>query len=137
MPGMMDTILDLGLNDVTARGLAATTGNARFAYDSYRRLIQMYGEVVEGIDGHRFEHALDELKAERGSHDDVELTAPDLIELIERYKEIYEGGAGRPFPVDAHEQLLRAVRAVFDSWNSPRARVYRTPTRSRTTSAPR
>ena len=125
MPGMMDTILDLGLNDVTARGLAAATGNARFAYDSYRRLIQMYGEVVEGIDGHRFEHALDELKAERGSHDDVELTAPDLIELIERYKEIYEDGAGRPFPVDAHEQLLRAVRAVFDSWNSPRARVYR------------
>ena len=125
MPGMMDTILDLGLNDVTARGLAAATGNARFAYDSYRRLIQMYGEVVEGIDGHRFEHALDELKAERGSHDDVELTAPDLIELIERYKQIYEDGAGRPFPIDAHEQLLRAVRAVFDSWNSPRARVYR------------
>ena len=125
MPGMMDTILDLGLNDVTARGLAAATGNARFAYDSYRRLIQMYGEVVEGIDGHRFEHALDELKAERGSHDDVELTAPDLIELIERYKEIYEDGAGRPFPIDAHEQLLRAVRAVFDSWNSARARVYR------------
>ena len=125
MPGMMDTILDLGLNDVTARGLAAATGNARFAYDSYRRLIQMYGGVVEGIDGHRFEHALDELKAERGSHDDVELTAPDLIELIERYKEIYEDGAGRPFPIDAHEQLLRAVRAVFDSWNSPRARVYR------------
>ena len=125
MPGMMDTILDLGLNDVTARGLAAATGNARFAYDSYRRLIQMYGEVVEGIDSHRFEHALDELKAERGSHDDVELTAPDLIELIERYKEIYEDGAGRPFPIDAHEQLLRAVRAVFDSWNSARARVYR------------
>ena len=78
MPGMMDTILDLGLNDETARGLAAATGNARFAYDSYRRLIQMYGEVVEGVDAHRFEHALEELKAERGVDDDVELTADDL-----------------------------------------------------------
>jgi pyruvate,orthophosphate dikinase len=125
MPGMMDTILDLGLNDETARGLAAATANERFAYDSYRRLIQMYGEVVEGIDGHRFEQALIELKADRGCHDDVELTAPDLRTLIERYLQIYEAEAGLPFPRDAHEQLLRAVRAVFDSWNSPRARVYR------------
>ena len=125
MPGMMDTILDLGLNDETACGLAESTGNARFAYDSYRRLIQMYGEVVEGIDGHRFERALDRLKAECGRHDDVELTAPDLIILIDRYKQIYEDGTGCPFPVDAYEQLLRAVRAVFGSWNSPRARVYR------------
>ena len=125
MPGMMDTILDLGLNDETALGLAAATANGRFAYDSYRRLIQMYGEVVEGIDGHRFEQALTELKAECGIHEDVELAAPDLLRLIERYQRIYEDEAGRSFPLDAHEQLLRAVRAVFDSWNSPRARVYR------------
>jgi len=125
MPGMMDTILDLGLNEETARGLAAATGNERFAYDSYRRLIQMYGGVVEGVDGHRFEQALVELKAECGRREDVELTAAELRRLIERYHEIYEAEAGRPFPHDAHEQLLRAVRAVFDSWNSPRARVYR------------
>jgi pyruvate,orthophosphate dikinase len=125
MPGMMDTILDLGLNDETAHGLAAATGDSRFAFDSYRRLIQMYGEVVEGIDGHRFEQALVALKAESGTHDDVDLTAPDLLRLIERYQLIYETEAGRPFPADAHEQLLRAVRAVFDSWNSPRACVYR------------
>jgi len=124
MPGMMDTILDLGLNDETALGLAARTRNARFAYDSYRRLIQMYGEVVEGIDSQAFEHALDELKSRRGCSD-VELTALDLLELIERYHQIYVEQAGHPFPRDAHDQLLGAVRAVFESWNSPRARVYR------------
>jgi len=125
MPGMMDTILDLGLNDAAVLGLAARTGNPRFAFDSYRRLIQMFGEVVEGIDVHVFEHALDELKAERGVESDVELTADDLDRLIARYQAIYLEQAGRPFPQDAHEQLLRAVRAVFESWNSPRARVYR------------
>jgi pyruvate,orthophosphate dikinase len=125
MPGMMDTILDLGLNDDSVLGLAARTGRPRFAQDSYRRLIQMYGEVVEGIDSHRFEDALEALKASRGVEDDVHLSAADLAELIERYKHIYELGAGGPFPQDAHEQLVRAVRAVFDSWNSPRARVYR------------
>ena len=125
MPGMMDTILDLGLNDEAAHGLAAAAGNARFAYDSYRRLIQMYGEVVEGIDARRFEQALEGLKKELDVHDDVELTAPDLMKLIERYQQIYQADAGRSFPTDAHEQLLGAVRAVFESWNSPRARVYR------------
>ena len=125
MPGMMDTILDLGLNDETTRGLAAATENVRFAFDSYRRLIQMYGEVVEGIDPHRFEDALDELKAARKRHDDVDLNAVDLLLLTARYQEIYEVEAGHRFPSDPHEQLLRAVRAVFDSWNSPRARVYR------------
>ncbi|MGZ8794955.1 MAG: pyruvate, phosphate dikinase [Gaiellaceae bacterium] len=125
MPGMMDTILDLGLNDEAVRGLTVATGSARFAQDSYRRLIQMYGGVVEGIDAHRFEDALGELKAERGVQNDVDLTASDLMLLIERYKQIYHEEAGRPFPVDAHEQLMRAVRAVFGSWNSPRARVYR------------
>ena len=125
MPGMMDTILDLGLNDEAVWGLAIATGSARFALDSYRRLIQMYGGVVEGIDSHRFEDALVALRAERGVESDVDLTASDLLLLIERYKQIYVDEAGHPFPADAHEQLLRAVRAVFDSWNSPRARVYR------------
>ena len=125
MPGMMDTILDLGLNDETALGLAAATGNGRFAYDSYRRLIQMYGEVVEGIDSHAFEHALAELKELRGRGSDVALSAADLLELIDRYHEIYEHEAGHPFPLDARDQLLGAVRAVFESWNSPRARVNR------------
>ena len=125
MPGMMDSILDLGLNDEAVRGLAAATGNDRFAQDSYRRLIQMYGEVVDGIDSHRFEDALGALRSERGVENDVDLTASDLQLLIERYKQIYEQEAGHAFPADAYEQLLRAVRAVFDSWNSPRARVYR------------
>ncbi len=119
MPGMMDTILDLGLNDETALGLAAATGNGRFAYDSYRRLIQMYGEVVEGIDPHAFEQALEELKQRRGFSSDVELAATDLLELIDRYHEIYEAEAGRRFPADAHEQLLRAVRAVFELLGLP------------------
>jgi pyruvate, orthophosphate dikinase len=125
MPGMMDTILDLGLNDEAVQGLAAATGSARFARDSYRRLIQMYGQVVESIDARCFERALDELKSQRGVHDDVDLDASDLTVLIERFKRIYAEEAGHPFPVQAHEQLMRAVRAVFDSWNSPRARVYR------------
>jgi pyruvate,orthophosphate dikinase len=125
MPGMMDTILNLGLNDVAVEGLAASTGNARFAFDSYRRLIQMYGEVVEGVDGSRFEHALTELKASRRVEHDVELSADDLRELVETFKTIYEDGTGRPFAQDAREQLRRAYRAVFDSWNAPRAQVYR------------
>jgi pyruvate, orthophosphate dikinase len=109
MPGMMDTILNLGLNDEAAAGLAARTDNARFAYDSYRRLIQMFGEVVEGIDGQRFEF------------DDSE----DLQAVAERFKGIYREETGVEFPTDAREQLLRAVRAVFESWNTPRAQVYR------------
>ncbi|MBA3376565.1 MAG: pyruvate, phosphate dikinase [Actinobacteria bacterium] len=125
MPGMMDTILNLGLNDVAVEGLAASTGDARFALDSYRRLIQMYGGVVAGVDGHRFEQALADLKEGRGVTQDVDLSADDLRELVETFKEIYEEGAGHPFPQDASEQLQRSYRAVFDSWNSPRAQVYR------------
>ena len=125
MPGMMDTILNLGLNDVAVEGLAASTGNERFALDSYRRLIQMYGEVVDGVQGHRFEQALTDLKAERGVQQDVDLSAADLRALVETYKQIYEDEADGPFPQDARAQLERAVRAVFDSWNSPRAQVYR------------
>ncbi|TML35544.1 MAG: pyruvate, phosphate dikinase [Actinobacteria bacterium] len=125
MPGMMDTILNLGLNDEAVEGLAAGTGNRRFAYDSYRRLIQMYGEVVDGIDAERFEQALRALKEERNVKQDVELTADDLEELVRGFKQIYEDEIGRPFPQDAGEQLSRAVRAVFDSWETPRAQVYR------------
>ena len=125
MPGMMDTILNLGLNDVAVEGQAKTTGNPRFANDSYRRLIQMYGEVVDGVEGYRFEQALADLKTRRGAKQDVELTADDLAELIEIYKQSYTEETGAGFPQDARDQLERAVRAVFDSWNSPRAQVYR------------
>src|SRR5256886_5308248 len=125
MPGMMDTILNLGLNDEAVEGLAKTTENPRFAYDSYRRLIQMYGEVVEGIDAQRFEHALSELKEERGVQQDVELSADDLQALVGAFKQIYDDETENPFPQNAQEQLARAVRAVFDSWDTPRAQVYR------------
>jgi pyruvate,orthophosphate dikinase len=125
MPGMMDTILNLGLNDEAAAGLARATGNPRFAYDSYRRLIQMYGEVVDGIDGHRFEQALADLKRNRGVKQDVDLSSEDLAELVETFKEIYKEETGRDFALDARAQLLRAVEAVFDSWDTPRAQVYR------------
>ena len=125
MPGMMETILNLGLNDEATQGLARSTGNERFANDSYRRLIQMYGEVVDGIDAHRFEHALASLKKARGAAHDVDLSAEDLAELIQTYKQIYRAETGRDFPQDPREQLTRAVRAVFDSWDAPRAQVYR------------
>src|SRR5581483_7260413 len=125
MPGMMDTILDVGLSDVAVRGLAERTGNERFAYDSYRRLIQMYGETVDGIDPHRFESELTKLKEARGVAQDVDLTAEDLAGLVETFKAIYEHELGRPFPQDAREQLDRAVVAVFESWDTPRAQVYR------------
>ncbi len=125
MPGMMDTILNLGLNDVAVEGLAAATGNARFAYDSYRRLIQMYGEVVDGVDGHRFEGALSALKSARGVANDLDLSAADLKELIGSFQRIYREEVGGEFPQDPREQLRRAYRAVFDSWDAPRAQVYR------------
>jgi pyruvate,orthophosphate dikinase len=125
MPGMMDTILNLGLDDVAVEGLGGRSGNPRFAYDSYRRLIQMYGEVVDEIDGHRFEDALTRLKADRGVTQDVDLTTDDLRGLVSAFQEIYEREIGAPFPQDAREQLRRAYRAVFDSWDAPRARVYR------------
>ena len=125
MPGMMDTILNLGLNDEAVQGLARVTGNERFANDSYRRLIQMYGEVVDGIAAHRFEQELTDLKEMRGVAQDVDLSAADLAELIGTYKQIYEEEVGSGFPQDAREQLRRAVRAVFESWDAPRAQVYR------------
>jgi pyruvate,orthophosphate dikinase len=125
MPGMMDTILNLGLNDDAVQGLARATENERFANDSYRRLIQMYGEVVDGIDGHRFEQALTDLKQARGAAQDVDLTAEDLGALLETYRGIYREETGRDFPQDPRDQLTRAVRAVFESWEAPRAKVYR------------
>jgi pyruvate,orthophosphate dikinase len=124
MPGMMDTILNLGLNDEAVRGLGERTGNPRFAADSYRRLIQMYGEVVDGIEEHRFEQQLADLKTRREAASDTDLTAEDLAALIETYEKIYEEETGG-FPQDARGQLTRAVRAVFDSWDTPRAQVYR------------
>ncbi len=125
MPGMMDTILNLGLNDESVEGLARATGNERFAWDAYRRLVQMYGNVVDGVDAHAFEQALAALKESRRVHDDVDLRADDLRELVERFKEIYRDGTGSDFPQDPRVQLERAVRAVFDSWETPRAQVYR------------
>ncbi len=125
MPGMMDTILNLGLNDDAVEGLAKTTDNERFAFDAYRRLIQMFGNVVDDIDGQLFERQLASLKDERGVSQDVELDASDLRELAKRFAAIYAESSGEPFPQDAREQLARAVRAVFDSWNTPRAQVYR------------
>src|SRR2546422_940344 len=125
MPGMMDTILNLGLNDDAVEGLVRTTGNPRFAHDSYRRLIQMFGEVVDGIDGHRFEQALGDLKRERGVQQDVDLSPDDLAQLVETFKDIYGQETGGGFPQDAREQLRRAVLAVFESWENPRAQVYR------------
>src|SRR5437667_3514049 len=113
MPGMMDSILNLGLNDAAVEGLARTTENPRFARDSYRRLIQMYGEVVDGVDPHRFEQALTDLKQRRRVQQDVDLSADDLSELIKTFKRIYRDETGREFPQDAREQLRRAVHAVF------------------------
>jgi pyruvate,orthophosphate dikinase len=125
MPGMMDTILNLGLSDDAVEGLSRSTGNGRFALDSYRRLIQMYGEVVEGIDGHRFEQALADLKRDRGTRQDLDLSADDLAQLVQTFKHIFEQETGRAFPQDAREQLRRAVLGVFQSWDNPRAQVYR------------
>jgi len=125
MPGMMDTILNLGLNDEATDGLAARTGNERFARDSYRRLIQMYGEVVDGISAHRFEDALSALKSSHGAAQDTDLSATDLADLVEAFKGIYREETDSDFPQDARDQLMKAVRAVFDSWDTPRAQVYR------------
>jgi pyruvate, orthophosphate dikinase len=125
MPGMMDTILNLGLNDEAVDGLARVTENPRFAYDAYRRLIQMYSDVVAGVDAHRFEEALAEVRDRAGAAHDGELEAEQLDELAGRFKQIYRQDTGEDFPQDAREQLAAAIRAVFDSWELPRARAYR------------
>lgn len=126
MPGMMDTILNLGLNDVAVEGFAKKTNNPRFAYDSYRRFIQMYSDVVMEVNKSFFEKIIDELKEEKGVHYDTELTVDDLKELVNRFKKVYsEHMNGEEFPQDAREQLMGAVKAVFRSWDNPRAIVYR------------
>ena len=125
MPGMMDTVLNLGLNDDTVAGLAAASGNPRFAWDSYRRFIQMYGDVVLGLDHYLFEDALEILKEDRGVTLDTELSAADLQGLVARYKAIVAQNWGDAFPQDVHEQLWGAIGAVFGSWRSDRARTYR------------
>jgi pyruvate,orthophosphate dikinase len=125
MPGMMDTVLNIGLNDQSVNGLAKQGGNDRFAWDSYRRLLSMFGKTVLGADGELFEHALDQLKTSRGTKSDLDLDAADFQALVETYKGIIRDHAGREFPQDSREQLDLAVRAVFDSWNGDRARLYR------------
>ncbi|MCP4328503.1 MAG: pyruvate, phosphate dikinase [Alphaproteobacteria bacterium] len=125
MPGMMDTVLNLGLNDATVEGLSAMSGDPRFARDSYRRFMQMYGDVVLGVDHHNFEDLLDRLKEERGAALDTELGADDLDDLIGRYKDMVEERLGQPFPQDPNEQMWRAIDAVFDSWMNQRAMTYR------------
>ena len=125
MPGMMDTILNLGLNDVAVEGFAKKTGNPRFAYDSYRRFIQMFSDVVMEMSKSFFEGILDEIKEAKGAKYDTDLTAEDLKEVIARYKAIYKEKMGEEFPQDPKVQLMEAVKAVFRSWDNPRAIVYR------------
>ncbi|MFM2045836.1 MAG: hypothetical protein RLY86_4412 [Pseudomonadota bacterium] len=125
MPGMMDTVLNLGLNDVTVQGLARRSGDARFAYDSYRRFIQMFGNVVLDVDHHRFEDVLEEVKRDRGFDLDTELKAEDWQAVIQGYKAVVEEDLGSPFPQDPTEQLWGAIGAVFGSWMNQRAITYR------------
>ena len=131
MPGMMDTILNLGLNDKTVKALAKESGNAAFAYDCYRRFIQMYGDVVMGVqavnenDHCPFEGILEKVRKEAGVKLDNELTAKDLKELIKRYKAVIKQRTGTAFPQDAYEQLWGSVSAVFNSWQNERATLYR------------
>jgi len=125
MPGMMDTVLNIGLSDESVRGLAKQADNERFAWDSYRRLIQMFGKTVLGVDGAHFEHAIEAAKEARGAVSDTDLDAKDLRNLTQAYKEIVREQAGRDFPQDPREQMDLAIRAVFDSWNADRAVLYR------------
>ena len=125
MPGMMETVLNIGLNDQSVRGLAAQSNDERFAFDSYRRLIQMFGQTVLKMDGAHFEEALSQAKQQKGSTDDLALDAGDLRRLVEQYKDLVIRFAGREFPQDPREQLELAIRGVFESWNSERAIIYR------------
>ncbi|EHR0217133.1 pyruvate, phosphate dikinase [Clostridium perfringens] len=125
MPGMMDTILNLGLNDESVEAMAKLTNNPRFAYDSYRRFIQMFADVVMGVEKRLFEDLLDEVKEEKGYKIDTDLTAEDLKDLVVKFKALYKNEKGEDFPSNPKEQLIEAVTAVFRSWNNPRAIVYR------------
>ncbi|MGA0944972.1 MAG: PEP/pyruvate-binding domain-containing protein, partial [Candidatus Nanopelagicales bacterium] len=125
MPGMMETVLNIGLNDASVKGMGRISDDKRFAWDSYRRLIQMFGKTVLDIDGHLFESALDKVKAEAGVTSDVDIPVPALKELVAAYKRIIVDQTGRDFPQDPREQLNLAILAVFRSWNTDRARLYR------------
>lgn len=125
MPGMMDTILNLGLNDIAVKGLAKSTGNERFAYDSYRRFIQMFSDVAMDIAKVNFESLLEDMKEVKGVELDTQLDAEDLKQLVEKYKEVYRREKGEAFPQDPMKQLELAIKAVFASWNNPRAMIYR------------
>ena len=125
MPGMMDTILNLGLNDQVVEGLAKLTNNPRFAYDSYRRFIQMFSDVVMGLEKSRFERIIDDMKEKKGVKMDTELDVNDLKEMVVKFKEFYKEELGKDFPQQPKEQLMEAVKAVFRSWDNPRAQVYR------------
>ena len=125
MPGMMETVLNLGLNDKAVEGSAKQSGNPRFAYDAYRRFIQMFGNVVMGVSSEHFEKELDKLKKNRGAKEDTDLNAEDLKELVKTFKEVYAKHTKKPFPQDPKEQLWAAIDAVLESWNSPKAVKYR------------
>ena len=125
MPGMMDTILNLGMNDTVVEVIAQKTGNPRFAYDSYRRFIQMFGNVVMEIPKEKFEHVFDGQKKKKSVKLDTDLTADDLKAVIDDYKKVVRKEAGKDFPQDPHEQLNMAIEAVFRSWYNPRAQTYR------------
>ncbi|HEY5834567.1 pyruvate, phosphate dikinase, partial [Streptomyces sp.] len=125
MPGMMDTVLNIGLSDASVAGLAAQSGNERFAWDSYRRLLQMFGKTVMGVDGELFEEALEEAKRAESADSDLGLDAPALRQLVADFKSIVVKETGREFPQEPREQMDLAVRAVFDSWNTDRAKLYR------------
>ena len=125
MPGMMDTVLNIGLNDQSVRGLASRSGNERFAFDSYRRLVSMFGSTVMGVDSEHFHDALEAAKSAKGSTNDLDLDADDLRKLVDTFKEVVVKHAGREFPQDPREQMDLAVKAVFESWNSHRAVLYR------------
>ena len=125
MPGMMDTVLNLGLNDEVTKNFAEATNNKRFAYDSYRRFIQMFADVVKGYPKSSFERYFDKIKEEKGCKDDLELTADDMEEVTEKFKANYKELAGEEFPQDPKVQLLEAIKAVFRSWMNERAIVYR------------
>ena len=125
MPGMMDTVLNLGLNTESVEGLIKKSNNPRFAWDSYRRFIQMFGSVVMGIDGEKFEEKMDELKKRKNTQKDTDLNADDLKELVGEFKRVYSEATNEEFPEDPKEQLWRSINAVFGSWNTPRAIKYR------------
>ena len=125
MPGMMDTILNLGMNDEVVEGVAQLTGNPRFAYDSYRRFIQMYADVVMGLNKSRFEEIIDEIKKEKGIVEDLDLDADDMKRLVVEFKQFYRSELKEEFPSDPRVQLFGAIEAVFRSWNNPRAIYYR------------